>query len=121
MKQHHECDRCAEFEEIAVQMQRALIGSARASCDLSSLTEGERRVYECLLSNLDREVKRDRLDYVSRPVYSWATGAHNKLDVVMCRIRRKMREANSPYKIVTVYGYGFKMERITAPCGAQDK
>lgn len=107
----HTCERCAELEETIIQLRKVVAGSVVDACEVPHACAAERKIYNLLRANMGKDVKRDRLRYASRPDFSIADCESSVLSVHICRLRKKMREVQSPYRIVTVWGFGFRLER----------
>ena len=109
------CTRCRDLEEQIIQMRDALVGTVRETCDVKYLTPAELRLYQCLLNHIGHDVARERLEHVIKSLYSILLPNRDEcskiLDVVVHRVRKKMLASNSPYRIVTIYNYGFRLER----------
>lgn len=83
--------------------------------DRTKLTNQQRRMLTLLHSRLGKETSRDSLlsaiyfDYGDRPECDRKT-----IDVHICRIRKVLKDIVAPYRIETVWNYGFKMSALEA-------
>lgn len=80
------------------------------------LTRNHRRVMNVLMVRKGQIVDHDALLsalYFDRPDCDWAD--KKIVDVIVCRLRKELRRANSPFEIETIHCIGFRMrERISA-------
>lgn len=69
----------------------------------------EARVFGVLLRNLDRVMSGDTL--WNAATFERKRAGSRLISIIICNLRRKLRETDADYRIETVWGTGYRLER----------
>lgn len=100
-------------DQLAVFSRAYVVPSIETKWDEYRLTRAETIIAELLHSKLNETVRRDSMMnaiYFSRPDEEPEIKI---IDIFICKIRRKL--ANSPYRILNVWGQGYCMVNADSP------
>lgn len=96
-------------DALRIATQENKESAVRKQCALWKFTNTEIKIFLALKS--DRCVSHDYIRNVIYPVNDWPTSPNN-IRVFIATMRRRMKEANAPVRIVTEWGVGYRV----APC-----